>query len=155
MQGRSRWTSPSSSRSEERRVGKECRRLCRSRWLPHHEKKKNISSRRVPTPTIRTASRTMIWSAARMVLTRCATITTAASRALGLFFFFKQKTAYEITYGDWSSDVCSSDLGNVRLVEVAGEHLLVDAAGADPRSEERRVGKECRRLCRSRWSPYH
>jgi uncharacterized repeat protein (TIGR01451 family) len=24
-----------------------------------------------------------------------------------------------------------------------------------PRSEERRVGKECRRLCRSRWSPYH
>src|ERR1051325_11762003 len=28
----------------------------------------------------------------------------------GCFFFFKQKTAYEITYGDWSSDVCSSDL---------------------------------------------
>jgi hypothetical protein len=27
------------------------------------------------------------------------------------------------------------------------------ATGA--RSEERRVGKECRRLCRSRWSPYH
>jgi HAMP domain-containing protein len=26
---------------------------------------------------------------------------------------------------------------------------------ADVRSEERRVGKECRRLCRSRWSPYH
>jgi anthranilate phosphoribosyltransferase len=26
---------------------------------------------------------------------------------------------------------------------------------AAPRSEERRVGKECRRLCRSRWSPYH
>jgi hypothetical protein len=25
----------------------------------------------------------------------------------------------------------------------------------DRRSEERRVGKECRRLCRSRWSPYH
>jgi putative mRNA 3-end processing factor len=29
---------------------------------------------------------------------------------------------------------------------------VADAAG---RSEERRVGKECRRLCRSRWSPYH
>ena len=28
------------------------------------------------------------------------------------FFFFKQKTAYEIGTGDWSSDVCSSDLGN-------------------------------------------
>ena len=27
------------------------------------------------------------------------------------FFFFKQKTAYEIGTGDWSSDVCSSDLG--------------------------------------------
>src|ERR1051326_3658446 len=26
------------------------------------------------------------------------------------FFFFKQKTAYEIKEGDWSSDVCSSDL---------------------------------------------
>src|SRR5213082_3821716 len=26
------------------------------------------------------------------------------------FFFFKQKTAYEIVAGDWSSDVCSSDL---------------------------------------------
>src|SRR5213079_489136 len=29
---------------------------------------------------------------------------------LFMFFFFKQKTAYEITTGDWSSDVCSSDL---------------------------------------------
>ena len=29
-----------------------------------------------------------------------------------LFFFFKQKTAYEIYQCDWSSDVCSSDLGN-------------------------------------------
>ena len=28
------------------------------------------------------------------------------------FFFFKQKTAYEIGTGDWSSDVCSSDLKN-------------------------------------------
>ena len=26
------------------------------------------------------------------------------------FFFFKQKTAYEISSRDWSSDVCSSDL---------------------------------------------
>ena len=29
---------------------------------------------------------------------------------LFVFFFFKQKTAYEIGTGDWSSDVCSSDL---------------------------------------------
>src|SRR3546814_14248060 len=29
-----------------------------------------------------------------------------------LFFFFKQKTAYEIRISDWSSDVCSSDLSS-------------------------------------------
>src|SRR3546814_5386256 len=27
-----------------------------------------------------------------------------------MFFFFKQKTAYEMRISDWSSDVCSSDL---------------------------------------------
>src|SRR6184192_3921162 len=33
------------------------------------------------------------------------------SRGCGnIFFFFKQKTAYEMSIGDWSSDVCSSDL---------------------------------------------
>src|SRR3546814_6384248 len=30
--------------------------------------------------------------------------------SLFLFFFFKQKTAYEMRISDWSSDVCSSDL---------------------------------------------
>src|SRR3546814_6211041 len=30
-----------------------------------------------------------------------------------LFFFFKQKTAYEMRISDWSSDVCSSDLGRM------------------------------------------
>ena len=30
------------------------------------------------------------------------------------FFFFKQKTAYEIYQCDWSSDVCSSDLSQTR-----------------------------------------
>src|SRR3546814_4374408 len=30
------------------------------------------------------------------------------------FFFFKQKTAYEMRISDWSSDVCSSDLPEVR-----------------------------------------
>src|SRR3546814_1065506 len=34
-----------------------------------------------------------------------------------LFFFFKQKTAYEMRISDWSSDVCSSDLE--RAVEIA------------------------------------
>src|SRR3546814_5062329 len=30
--------------------------------------------------------------------------------SMWLFFFFKQKTAYEMRISDWSSDVCSSDL---------------------------------------------
>src|SRR3546814_3058530 len=34
------------------------------------------------------------------------------------FFFFKQKTAYEMRISDWSSDVCSSDLG--QRVHIAG-----------------------------------
>ena len=32
---------------------------------------------------------------------------------------------------------------------------VIDGDGTFLRSEERRVGKECLRLCRSRWSPYH
>src|SRR3546814_8763764 len=34
------------------------------------------------------------------------------------FFFFKQKTAYEMRISDWSSDVCSSDLKIVRQLVV-------------------------------------
>src|SRR3546814_15635463 len=33
------------------------------------------------------------------------------------FFFFKQKTAYEMRISDWSSDVCSSDLADFRTRE--------------------------------------
>src|SRR3546814_4870572 len=91
-----------------------------------------------------------------------------------LFFFFKQKTAYEMRISDWSSDVCSSDLvAVVTLVAVfvvirhrdAGrsqpgggirtEHALTRHQLEANRSEERRVGKECVSTCRSRWSPYH
>src|SRR3546814_4317623 len=45
-----------------------------------------------------------------------------------IFFFFKQKTAYEMRISDWSSDVCSSDLQSP--VAAAGDHLVgaVDAA---------------------------
>src|SRR3546814_2349915 len=38
-----------------------------------------------------------------------------------LFFFFKQKTAYEMRISDWSSDVCSSDLLD-RLLEHRDVH---------------------------------
>src|SRR3546814_2591061 len=36
-----------------------------------------------------------------------------------IFFFFKQKTAYEMRISDWSSDVCSSDL------DVGARHLIL------------------------------
>src|SRR3546814_10151756 len=36
-----------------------------------------------------------------------------------LFFFFKQKTAYEMRISDWSSDVCSSDLPPARRQDTA------------------------------------
>ena len=44
-----------------------------------------------------------------------------------------------------------------RVLFLAHRRELIDqcAAKLDERSEERRVGKECERLCRSRWSPYH
>src|SRR3546814_4817203 len=94
---------------------------------------------------------------------------------LFFFFFFKQKTAYEMRISDWSSDVCSSDLGvpknfiqdTVVCAEILGHEVdvhkyAVQITVADvrdgacsSRSEERRVGKECVSTCRSRWSPYH
>src|SRR3546814_9584081 len=37
-----------------------------------------------------------------------------------IFFFFKQKTAYEMHISDWSSDVCSSDLLDV--LKIANRH---------------------------------
>src|SRR3546814_3561439 len=90
-----------------------------------------------------------------------------------LFFFFKQKTAYEMRISDWSSDVCSSDLGPGGETDQAddedeGKNEFEIGTGGHggsegdafyrdvlARSEERRVGKECVSTCRSRWSPYH
>src|SRR3546814_9532334 len=47
------------------------------------------------------------------------------------FFFFKQKTAYELRISDWSSDVCSSDLdGDVH--ELPDASAEARAAQADP-----------------------
>src|SRR3546814_3953976 len=50
-----------------------------------------------------------------------------------VFFFFKQKTAYEMRISDWSSDVCSSDLeihelidGGIGGREAAAHHFLAD-----------------------------
>src|SRR5256885_13097564 len=89
--------------------------------------------------------------------------------------FFSSRRRHTRLQGDWSSDVCSSDLygfGLLRELELhqeAGFHpikVMQHATGNNARilgaegrlgrvragrSEERRVGKECR----SRWSPYH
>src|SRR3546814_2366768 len=95
-----------------------------------------------------------------------------------VFFFFKQKTAYEMRISDWSSDVCSSDLfqrsyrscpspsspcrrpdlmlGLFAPLYSSYRNIAATTNANKPlRSEERRVGKECVSTCRSRWSPYH
>src|SRR2546430_4266222 len=104
-----------------------------------------------------------------------------ATCQLLIFFFFSSRRRHTRFDCDWSSDVCSSDLsrqgsppppqcGGLTLPEPDGERQFspIEAAegilagmqnrpeirhGGDRayRSEERRVGKECR----SRWSPYH
>src|SRR2546429_701431 len=90
-------------------------------------------------------------------------------------FFFSSRRRHTRCSRDWSSDVCSSDLvirgpakevkredwrkavfGYTGLIDVSarGEGRRTWKAGSwlgKSRSEERRVGKECR----SRWSPYH
>src|SRR5882672_12151282 len=75
----------------------------------------------------------------------------------GIVLLFSRRRRHTSSLCDWSSDVCSSDLAdpyvlnNVGVVHVhRGE--IADAEDAfRERSEERRVGKECR----SRWSPDH
>ena len=42
-----------------------------------------------------------------------------------------------------------------RIEELCNTRISMISVGPERRSEERRVGKECLRLCRSRWSPYH
>src|SRR3546814_16411968 len=46
-----------------------------------------------------------------------------------LFFFFKQKTAYEMRISDWSSDVCSSDLATDVVLGALILRLLEDLRG--------------------------
>src|SRR2546427_2143305 len=86
------------------------------------------------------------------------------------FFFFSSRRRHTRFDCDWSSDVCSSDLTSptrnplLRLVDpcslnpngIPSFSPALTRSGyagsiVQERSEERRVGKECR----SRWSPYH
>src|SRR5204862_2580621 len=86
---------------------------------------------------------------------------TSTAGQLNSFFFFSSRRRHTRSLRDWSSDVCSSDL-SARPTRCESSYatstllvLRTDAAIASQstgeRSEERRVGKECR----SRGSPYH
>src|SRR5580704_10830910 len=70
-------------------------------------------------------------------------------------FFVASRRRHTRWTGDWSSDVCSSDLTMLqgsRSEEATCQRAEQDQPGPrGARSEERRVGKECR----SRWSPDH
>src|SRR3546814_18119453 len=61
------------------------------------------------------------------------------------FFFFKQKTAYEMRISDWSSDVCSSDLVLREIIHRCPwlRHVFADGgyAGDKLREALRRIGK--------------
>src|SRR3546814_3682414 len=48
-----------------------------------------------------------------------------------VFFFFKQKTAYEMRISDWSSDVCSSDLALVVVGDHKGKIGVGTSKGSD------------------------
>src|SRR2546427_9053852 len=81
-------------------------------------------------------------------------------RLVFIFFFFSSRRRHTRFDCDWSSDVCSSDLSRllIPLMSLSWEDRCVWLDGRSrnvrrcaQRSEERRVGKECR----SRWSPYH
>src|SRR5947207_5662766 len=75
------------------------------------------------------------------------------------FFFFSSRRRHTRSLCDWSSDVCSSDLLGIGEVDALLPQAFFEETGfllqilndAQLRSEERRVGKECR----SRWWPYH
>src|SRR3546814_6028198 len=58
------------------------------------------------------------------------------------FFFFKQKTAYEMRISDWSSDVCSSDLAEQRDQPRIARGERAVAFGAKLRVDDRCRGIE-------------
>src|SRR5699024_11944795 len=101
----------------------------------------------------------------------CCVFASAAVCVSFLFFFFSSRRRHTRSKRDWSSDVCSSDLdhavfmlavqlfrpldGAAHPLAPLGEHDLRPERrkqlAALHRSEERRVGKECR----SRWAQQH
>src|SRR3546814_1187628 len=60
--------------------------------------------------------------------------------------FFKQKTAYEMRISDWSSDVCSSDLGLQRPLVFAHVNQSGGVLGAKLQAQPRILAPRCRLL---------
>src|SRR5918992_2086254 len=58
--------------------------------------------------------------------------TMRVSNTVAFFFFFKQKTAYEIVSRDWSSDVCSSDLRGPVRAQRHGDRRIREDDQEDP-----------------------
>src|SRR3546814_16975547 len=67
------------------------------------------------------------------------------------FFFFKQKTAYEMRISDWSSDVCSSDLVGITRIRTESSTPPSNgiAGGHMPKRFRRRPNKSRTRAIRS------
>src|SRR3546814_2310014 len=93
--------------------------------------------------------------------TRCALVTGVQTCALPICFGSQLVT--DSDRSEQAAVVLDEDHGAAFALQVLhGEVQLVGGdepglpeTGGGPRSEERRVGKECVSTCRSRWSPYH
>src|SRR3546814_2531760 len=97
-----------------------------------------------------------------MMCIRSVCVTYILYCVLIFFFFFKQKTAYEMRISDWSSDVCSSDLISVPRQEVERNSLHSGAnrlktrlfPAIDRGSTQERMHEIGRASCRERVCQY-
>src|SRR3546814_4472571 len=90
--------------------------------------------------------------------TRCALVTGVQTCALPIYAsvgagYVEQSGAQSVIRVPGNA-TGEADLSGIIVAFRAGTPVRI-ADVADVRSEERRVGKECVRTCRSRWSPYH
>src|SRR3546814_7762345 len=71
-----------------------------------------------------------------------------------VFFFFKQKTAYEMRISDWSSDVCSSDLRHGAELASRRRWRRRSGRGSDPHRGHRQGGAGAARPRTGRCAPH-
>src|SRR3546814_3304430 len=73
------------------------------------------------------------------------------SYMLSFFFFFKQKTAYEMRISDWSSDVCSSDLSACEPFSISAAASRARRRLRQGRANAGKIARRRARLLRARW----